>query len=64
MINTFLNIPQEELKKIETLIKNDKAFYDIQVSKIHIILLYKLMEMENRVKKLEERCTIPLIYGK
>ncbi len=61
MINTFLNIPQEELKKIETMIKNDKAFYDIQVSKMQIILLYKLMEIEKRIKKLEEH-KLPLIH--
>jgi hypothetical protein len=62
MIHDILNIPQKEFKRIETLIKNDKAFYDIQVSKIQIILLCKIIELDKRMKKLEEHCSTPLIH--
>ena len=62
MIHKILNIEAGEFKRVETLVKNDKAFFDIQVSKIQIILLCKIMELDKRMKKLEEHCSTPLIH--
>ncbi len=46
-------IPDNIYKEIEELISSDQSVVGIDAKKTHIIILYKLIEIEKRLKKLE-----------
>ena len=46
-------IPDNIYKEIEEMISSDQSVVGIDAKKTHVIILYKLMEIEKRLKKLE-----------
>jgi len=46
-------IPDNIYKEIEELISSDQSVVGIDAKKTHVIILYKLIEIEKRLKKLE-----------
>ena len=48
-------IPQEEYDMIEEMISSDESVVGIDAKKTHIIILYKLRQIEKRLDSLEQR---------
>jgi len=48
-------IPQEEYEMIEGMISSDESVVGIDAKKTHIIILYKLRQIEKRLDSLEQR---------
>ena len=48
-------IPEEEYKAIEKMITSAESVVGIDAKKTHIIIIHKLLEIEKRLKALEER---------
>ena len=48
-------IPKEEFEAIEKLISSEESVVGIDAKKTHIIIIHKLMEIERRLKTLEEK---------
>ena len=48
-------IPKEEYEAIEKMIASDESVVGIDAKKTHIIIIHKLMEIEKRLKALEEK---------
>ena len=46
-------IPENIYKDIEDMISSEQSVVGIDAKKTHIIILYKLIEIEKRLKKLE-----------
>ena len=46
-------IPDNIYNEIEEMISSDQSVVGIDAKKTHVIILYKLMEIEKRLKKLE-----------
>jgi len=46
-------IPDNIYQEIEELISSDQSVVGIDAKKTHVIILYKLIEIEKRLKKLE-----------
>ncbi len=46
-------IPDNIYKEIEEMISSDQSVVGIDAKKTHVIILYKLIEIEKRLKKLE-----------
>ncbi len=46
-------IPDSIYKEIEEMISSDQSVVGIDAKKTHVIILYKLIEIEKRLKKLE-----------
>jgi hypothetical protein len=49
------NIPEEEYKKIEQMIASDESVVGIDAKKTHIIILHKLIVLEKRLERIEEK---------
>ena len=49
------NIPNQDYREIEELIASDQSVVGIDAKKTHILILYKLMEIEKRLKLLERK---------
>lgn len=47
-------IPQEEYDQIERLIASDESPVGIDAKRTHVLILYKLAEIERRLGRLEE----------
>jgi hypothetical protein len=63
MENQFFNIPKEELQQFEELLKQDEVSKDEKMSKVQLIILYKLNQWEKRHKEFEKRWMTPYING-
>lgn len=48
-------IPQAEYEAIEAMISSAESVVGIDAKKTHIIIIHKLMEIERRLKTLEEK---------
>ena len=48
-------IPKAEFEAIEALISSSESVVGIDAKKTHIIIIHKLMEIERRLKALEEK---------
>lgn len=46
-------IPENIYNEIEEMISSDQSVVGIDAKKTHVIILYKLIEIEKRLKKLE-----------
>ena len=53
-----LSIPDEEYEEILKQIKSDDSPVGIDAGKTHVLILYKLLEIENRLERLEAK-----LYG-
>lgn len=49
------NIPKKEYEAIEDMISSAESVVGIDAKKTHIIIIHKLIEIEKRLKALEER---------
>ena len=49
-----INIPSDEYREIEALIASDASPVGIDAKKTHIIILYKLSQIEDRLANLEK----------
>ena len=49
------DIPRAEYEAIEKLIGSEESVVGIDAKKTHIIIIHKLMEIERRLKALEEK---------
>ena len=47
-------IPKETYEQIEKMIASDKSVVGIDAKETHIMIIYKLMEIEKRLAKLEK----------
>lgn len=62
MENTELRVSQKELDKLEIEIKNaDIMQQDEKPDKVLLVLLYKLLQTEQKITKLEKYIMTPLI---
>ncbi len=50
-----LNVDEETKKEIETVIQSEESPVGIDAKKTHIIIIKKLLEIEKRLDKLENR---------
>lgn len=50
-----LDIPQETYERIRKAIESDDSPVGIDAQKAHVLILHKLIELENRLDQLEER---------
>lgn len=50
-----LEIPQQSYDEILQLIQSDSSPVGIDAKKTHVLILYKLMEIEKRLDRLEEK---------
>jgi len=50
-----MDIPEAEYKRIAALIHSDTSPVGIDAQKTHVLILYKLTEIERRLAALEER---------
>lgn len=50
-----LDVPVEAYDKIRQAIESDESPVGIDAQKAHVIILYKLIELEERLDRLEER---------
>ena len=50
-----MNIPKDEYERIAGLIESDASPVGIDAKKTHIIILYKLSELERRLDRIESR---------
>lgn len=48
-------IPKEEYEAIQKMIASEESVVGIDAKKTHIIIIHKLIEMEKRLKALEEK---------
>ena len=48
-------IPKDQYEAIEKMITSAESVVGIDAKKTHIIIIHKLMEIEKRLKALEER---------
>lgn len=48
-------IPKAEYEAIEKMIANEESVVGIDAKQTHIIIIHKLIEIEKRLKKLEEK---------
>jgi hypothetical protein len=48
-------IPKEAYQEIENMISSEESVVGIDAKKTHIIIIHKLMEIERRLKKIEDR---------
>lgn len=48
------DIPDHEYQQIEALITSDESPVGIDAKRTHVLILYKLLELERRLKRLEE----------
>ena len=51
------DISKEEYEQIDALISSEESVVGIDAKKTHILILHKLMELEKRLDKIEERMT-------
>lgn len=51
------NIPEQDYREIEQQIASDQSVVGIDAKKTHILILYRLMEIEKRLKLLEQKIT-------
>lgn len=49
------NITKEDYQEIEKLISSEESVVGIDAKKTHILILHKLLEIENRLKELEKK---------
>ena len=49
------DIPQETYDEIKRLIESDDSPVGIDAQKAHVLILYKLAELEERLDRMEER---------
>lgn len=54
-----LDIPEEEAKRIAEAIGSDSSPVGIDAKKTHVIIIRKLEEIEQRLKRLESRVDRP-----
>ena len=50
-----MDIPQDEYERIALEITSDSSPVGIDAKKTHVMILHKLMEIERRLAKLEQR---------
>lgn len=50
-----LDIPRETYDRIKQAIESDDSPVGIDAQKAHVIILHKLIELENRLDRIEER---------
>jgi len=50
-----LNVPEEIYDDIKRLIESDDSPVGIDAQKAHVLILYKLLEIERRLDRLEAR---------
>lgn len=50
-------IPKAEYEAIEKLIGSEESVVGIDAKKTHIIIIHKLMEIERRLKAMEEKAS-------
>ena len=48
-------VPEKEYKEIEQMIANTESVVGIDAKETHIIIIHKLMEIEKRLARLEEK---------
>ena len=49
------SIPQDEYERIAKMIESDESVVGIDAQKTHIIIIQKLMNIEQRIDSLEQR---------
>ena len=49
------DIPEQDYQEIEKQIASDQSVVGIDAKKTHILILYRLMEIEKRLKSLEKK---------
>jgi hypothetical protein len=62
MTNQLFNIPAEELQQLEELLRNDESLKGENISKVQLIILYKLEQWEKRYEEFEKRWMTPYIH--
>ncbi len=50
-----MDIPQDEYERIASEITSDSSPVGLDAKKTHVMILHKLMEIERRLAKLEQR---------
>ena len=50
-----MEIPQEEYEKIAEMINSEDSPVGIDAKKTHVIIIHKLMEIEKRLDRLEDK---------
>ncbi len=53
-----MDVPRDEYERIAQEIASDESPVGIDAKKTHIIILHKLMAIEERLAKLEEKVTV------
>ena len=53
--DTSLHVPKETYDRIERAIESDETPVGIDAKKAHVIILHKLIELEKRLDRLEEK---------
>ena len=49
-----MNIPKEDYERIAALVHSDQSPVGIDAKKTHVMILYKLEQIEARLRKIEE----------
>ena len=49
------DIPRDAYEELEAAIESDETPVGIDAKKVHVVIIHKLMEIENRLDRLEER---------
>lgn len=62
MNKQLFQISTEELRQFEELLRNDEDLKDEKISKIELIILYKLQEWEKRYSEFKKRWATPIIH--
>jgi hypothetical protein len=55
MSDDALHVPEETYEQIEQTIESDDTPVGIDAKKAHVIILHKLIELEKRLDRLEEK---------
>jgi len=53
--DAFLDVPKETYDRIKQAIESDETPVGIDAKKAHVIILHKLIELENRLDRIEDK---------
>jgi len=51
-----MEIPQKDYERLEEQIKSDISPVGFDAKKTHVLILYKLEQIEKRINEIEEKC--------
>jgi hypothetical protein len=56
--DAFLDVPKETYDRIKQAIESDETPVGIDAKKAHVIILHKLIELENRLDRIEDKLNV------